>query len=399
MPLTEIVFTPRSMRLTSPESTLPGPTSTNVVAPLLIELRRGLGEPHRRRQLVDEECGELLRRLHLRRHGRHERRQGLREPHSIERRPQPVGGAGDERTVERARDLEPDCSSSAEAFRLGAALLYGVELAGDDDLPGAVVVRRPHPDDPPAELLDLLVRETEDRCHGSGPLAGGLGHRQTTLAHERRSPRRSRASPQPRAPRTRRPSARRRRRGPVPARASRRGSRGSSRRARAAGPRCPRAPRAACRSRGARGPGPKPRSRAGRPRGPPETPRRCPGPSPSRGTPGRGSRMRPCSSGPPVRPFDEGRAPGEAGSHPGHENQRSVVQPPLDPRVRRAREGSSRTRCCHSDRRSRRSSPGGSRAYRPRSRLSACSPGAGCTRRRLRRSCRTRPGPARRSTP
>ena len=31
---TDIVFTLRSMRLTSPERTFPGPTSTNVVAPL-----------------------------------------------------------------------------------------------------------------------------------------------------------------------------------------------------------------------------------------------------------------------------------------------------------------------------------------------------------------------------
>ena len=148
------------------------------------ELGRRLGEPHRCGQLVDEERGELLGGLHLRRHGRHERRQRLCEPDAVERRAETIRRPRDERAVERPGDLQPDGSSSAEALRLGATLLDGVELAGDDDLPRAVVVRGPHADDPPAELLDLLVGEAEDRRHRARALACRLGHREPALADE-----------------------------------------------------------------------------------------------------------------------------------------------------------------------------------------------------------------------
>ena len=53
--LTGIVFTLRSIRFISPESTLPGPTSTNVFTPSRHEFGGGLRVPHRRGQLVDEQ--------------------------------------------------------------------------------------------------------------------------------------------------------------------------------------------------------------------------------------------------------------------------------------------------------------------------------------------------------
>ena len=49
-----------SIRLTRPESTLPGPTSTKVLTPSLDEPARGLREAHRRRQLLDEQRREAL---------------------------------------------------------------------------------------------------------------------------------------------------------------------------------------------------------------------------------------------------------------------------------------------------------------------------------------------------
>src|SRR5262249_28264291 len=48
----------------------------------------------------------------------------------------------------------------------------------------AVVVRRPHADDLAAELLDLLVGETEDRRHRAGSLPCGLRHREPALTDE-----------------------------------------------------------------------------------------------------------------------------------------------------------------------------------------------------------------------
>src|SRR5205814_4407736 len=52
------------------------------------------------------------------------------------------------------------------------------------DLPGAVVVRRPHAEDPAAQSLDHLVVETEDRRHRAGMLPRRLGHREPALADE-----------------------------------------------------------------------------------------------------------------------------------------------------------------------------------------------------------------------
>ena len=65
-----------------------------------------------------------------------------------------------------------------------AALVDGVVLSGDDDLPRAVVVRRPHAENLPAERLDHLVLEPEDRGHRAGMLRGRLGHRDPAFAHE-----------------------------------------------------------------------------------------------------------------------------------------------------------------------------------------------------------------------
>ena len=102
----------------------------------------------------------------------------------LDRGPQPVGGASDERTVECAGDLQPDCSSSAEAFSFGAQLLHGRVFAGDDDLARAVVVGGPDADDSAAEVLDRLVLESEDGGHRAGMEAGCFGHREAPFANE-----------------------------------------------------------------------------------------------------------------------------------------------------------------------------------------------------------------------
>ena len=125
------------------------------------------------------------RGLDLGGHGRHERRDRLVEANEVDGGLESLAGIPDERAVERAGDLQLDGSSCAEALGLGAALLNCIVLAGDDDLAGAVVVRRPDAKDLPAQRLDGLVLEPEDRGHRAGVLAGGLGHRQAALAHER----------------------------------------------------------------------------------------------------------------------------------------------------------------------------------------------------------------------
>jgi hypothetical protein len=81
----------------------------------------------------------------------------------------------------------PQLHGPPRAFllRLGAALVDGGVLARDHDLPGTVVVRRPHVGDPRTQTLDHLVLEAEDRRHRAGVLARCLGHRQPALAHER----------------------------------------------------------------------------------------------------------------------------------------------------------------------------------------------------------------------
>ena len=75
----------------------------------------------------------------------------------------------DERAVERPGDLQLDGSSCAEALGLGAALLNCVVLTGDDDLAGAVVVRRPHAQD----LACTASRPPRPRDRGSRPSSPG----------------------------------------------------------------------------------------------------------------------------------------------------------------------------------------------------------------------------------
>ena len=172
-------------------------------------------------------------------------RAARRNVHPLDRRPQPVGGARDERRVERARDAQADRAARALALRLDARLVDRGRLARDDELARAVVVRRPHVRDLPAERLDDLVGEAEDRRHRAGVLLRGLRHREPALAHERDRVARPRATAPSRAPRTRRPSGRRRSRAGSRARAAPRRARATSRRAPAAAPRCRRGPRPA----------------------------------------------------------------------------------------------------------------------------------------------------------
>ena len=209
------------------------------------ELARGLREAHGRRQLVDEQRAEALCGLDLGRHGGHERRDRVGEADAVDRRLEPVGRARDERAVECAGDLEANRSSGAEALGLGAALLDCVVLSGDDDLPGAVVVRRPDSDDLPAEGLDVArprARGSPPSCQGAGAPPRPWRARARARA---RSPRRCRSHRPPLAPRTLRPSGRRRRRLDSLRRGGRRGWRGSSRRAPAAAPPSRRGRRAA----------------------------------------------------------------------------------------------------------------------------------------------------------
>src|SRR5438128_1658804 len=149
------------------------------------ELARRLRELDRRRELVDEQGPEPLRRLDLRRHRRHEGRDRLGEADALDRRPQAVGRAGDERAVEGAGNLELHRPARPLLPRLRAAPVHRRVGPRDHDLPGAAVVRRPHPEDPAAELLDDLVLEAEDRGHRAGVLPRRLGHREPALAHER----------------------------------------------------------------------------------------------------------------------------------------------------------------------------------------------------------------------
>ena len=88
----------------------------------------------------------------------------------------------------------------AEFLGMGAGLLHGGGLAGDDDLAGCVEVRDPHVGvGEIAGHLDLVVVETEHRrhradvggagvVHGSGP----LGHQRDSLVEPERTRRRER---------------------------------------------------------------------------------------------------------------------------------------------------------------------------------------------------------------
>ena len=184
MSLTETVRTLLSILFSKPLSTLPGPTSTKTVTPLPISSPRRLRELDRRRQLADEQLAVVDGVLELRRHRRHERRPRIGEVDLLDRRPELVGRALDERRVERAGDAEPDRAARAFALRLGAALADRVVLARDHDLAGAVVVRRPDVRDLAAETLDDLVGEPEDRGHRARPLLRRLGHRDPAFGHE-----------------------------------------------------------------------------------------------------------------------------------------------------------------------------------------------------------------------
>src|SRR5439155_16860962 len=106
------------------------------------------------------------------------------EVRTIDRRLQSLSCALDERAVERARYAQADCTPRTRVLCLLAALFDRARLARHDDLAWAVVVRRPDAGDTPAERLDHLVGETEDRRHRSRPLAGGGRHRQAAFPDE-----------------------------------------------------------------------------------------------------------------------------------------------------------------------------------------------------------------------
>src|SRR4029453_7790854 len=82
-------------------------------------------------------------------------------------------------------DLQLHGPPRAFLLCLRSALVDSVVLARDDDLTRTVVVRGPHAEDLPAEPLDDLVVQTEDRRPRAGTLPGGLGHREPALANER----------------------------------------------------------------------------------------------------------------------------------------------------------------------------------------------------------------------
>ena len=215
------------------------------------ELPGGLREAHRRRELVDEQRAEPRGRLDARRHGRHERRDRVVEADPLDRRLEPVGRTRDERAVERARDLQLDRSSSAEALGLGAAAppprrSRRRSRSGRGSCSSPARRRR---------SCGRASRPPRPRDRGSRPSSrGACGRPRPSRDRARaraRSPRRFRSRRRRRAPRTRRPSGRRRRRARAPRREARRGSRGTSRRAPAAAPRSRRGPRAASRSRAA----------------------------------------------------------------------------------------------------------------------------------------------------
>src|SRR5581483_9639714 len=115
----------------------------------------------------------------------HERGAALDEMRALDGGPKPLRGAGDERRVERAGDAQLHRAAGAFERGLVARLVDGDRLAGDDELPGAVVVRRPDVRDLLAERLDDLVGEAEDGRHRAGMRTSRLGHGGSPLAHER----------------------------------------------------------------------------------------------------------------------------------------------------------------------------------------------------------------------
>src|SRR6185436_2600043 len=95
-----------------------------------------------------------------------------------------LGRLLDERRVEGSRHAQANGATGAGFFGLDAAFADGVVLAGDDDLSGTVVVRRPDVRDLAAEALDDLVRESKDGGHGTRTRVRGFRHREPALPHE-----------------------------------------------------------------------------------------------------------------------------------------------------------------------------------------------------------------------
>ena len=127
----------------------------------------------------------------------------------LERVGQLLGNAGHERRVEGAghRQLQ-DAPRARGAHRL---LGRGERVAppGDDDLAGRVVVgddQLGRPADAVDDGLDRGAVETEHRRHA--PVGAGAGHELRAARHQPQRRRRGRGRRPPRAPRTRRPSAR-----------------------------------------------------------------------------------------------------------------------------------------------------------------------------------------------
>src|SRR5438132_13191394 len=89
--------------------------------------------------------------------------------------------------MERARNAKLDRAPGSLTLGLVAGFVDRRRLAGDDELTGAVVVRRPDVRDLAAQTLDHLVGEAEDRRHRAGMLPRRGRHRQTALPNERDS--------------------------------------------------------------------------------------------------------------------------------------------------------------------------------------------------------------------
>ena len=294
--LTGIAFTLRSIRLTRPERTLPGPTSTNVRTPSRTSSRaawvKRTGAVSWSTSSVPIRCAGSIRAVTVDMNGA-------------------VGSVNCTRsTAGRSRSAARATSgqwNAPETFSLtvrrapsllgaGAALLDGRVLARDDDLARAVVVRGPDAEDPAAEPLDDLVVEPEDRGHRAGPLrAASAIARPRSRTSAIASPTRHRAGGGQRGELADGVADDEVRLDPA-LRARRRAWRGSSPRAPAAGPRSRPAPRAASRSRAASGRARTPRSPPRTPPSPRARPRRSRGPCRPRASPGRGSRTRSCSS-------------------------------------------------------------------------------------------------------
>ena len=167
-------------------------------------------------------------------------------------------------------------------------------------------------------------------------LARGLGHREPALADERDRLGRRHGRRGGQARRTRRQSGRRRSR----ARARGRAAAASTARLVATSAGCwtsvSTSSSSGASKQSRRGRGPTPRCPRGRPPSPPEPPRRSPCPSRPRASPAPESRTRPwssCATFPVRRPFDQSRAPREAGAHSRHQHELARREPPVGLRV------------------------------------------------------------------